>query len=175
MSAVLGIINSHDGALQLSSSPGVGTTFKVYFPLPDKKNVVETDLVPGSFPLAKGRGTILLVDDEQALRTIGSALLGSMGFTVISAANGREAIEAHKACDSVIDLVMLDLTMPEMGGVAAYHELRELDPNVPILFCSGYGAESASDITTTDNNSLFLRKPYNPIELRRVLNELIGG
>lgn len=173
MSVILGIIKSHNGALQLDSAPGAGTTFKVYFPLPEK--AVFADVVQSSWhmPSATMNGTVLLVDDEESIRTIGSALLSTMGFTTMTAANGCEALRLYNKRTSEIDLVMLDLIMPEMGGVETYHELRKIDSIVPIIFCSGYGAESAAEITATDENTCFLHKPYSQVELCRTVNEVI--
>ncbi len=175
MSAILGILKSHNGALELKSTPEIGTSFKVYFPLAEKVSVVEPGPLPGLFPAVPENGTVLLVDDEEALRTIGSALLEAMGFSVITAADGREALELYKARGSEINLVMLDLIMPEMGGVEAYQELRQIDRAVPIIICSGYGAESVSDVTSTDEKAGFLNKPYSLSELRKMLLERIGG
>jgi CheY-like chemotaxis protein len=119
--------------------------------------------------------TVLLVDDEETLRSIGKVLLKALGFSTITAANGREALELYRSRGSEIDLVMLDLIMPEMGGVEAYHELRKINPVLPVVICSGYDEESVADVIDADNRARFLHKPYNPLELRRVLNEMTGG
>ena len=175
MSVILGIINSHKGALQFDSSPGCGTTFRVYFPVPDKAVVADAAQSPWQMPATTMNGTVLLVDDEESLRSIGSALLSTMGFTTVTAANGNEALSLYKARTSEIDLVLMDLIMPEMGGVDTYHELRKFDSVVPIIFCSGYGAESVAEITTTDENTCFLHKPFNKPELCRTVNEVIAS
>ncbi len=175
MSAVLGIVKSHDGALQLTSSPGVGSTFTVYFPLPAMADAIDTAQSVVAEIASPANATILLVDDEESLRTIGSALLNAIGFSVMTAANGREALGIYRERGSEIDLVLLDLMMPEMSGIETYHEIRNISRDIPIIICSGYGAESATDITATDDKTSFLNKPYNPAELRRVLNERLGG
>ena len=174
MSAILGIVKAHNGSLHLTSTPGAGTTFKVYFPLTTEQGPVETEPRTDLIETVLSKITILLVDDEESLRNMESALLEVLGFETISAANGCEALEIYKARGSEIDLVLLDLIMPEMGGVEAYHELRKIDKTVPIVICSGYGVESVSDVIAADPKSGFLHKPYNPIELRRVLKEKIG-
>ena len=175
MSAILGIIRSHGGALQLSSTQGVGTSFRVWFPLPAQPLAVET--VPIAEPVVswKGSATILLVDDEGALRTIGSALLAAMGCTVLTAANGREALAIHHERGSGIDLVLLDLLMPEMGGVETYRELRKKAPSLPIIICSGYTVDDVSEEICHDEQAGFLRKPYQPDELRSVLHTYLGN
>ena len=173
MSAIRGIVQSHDGALQLYSTPGVGTTFKIYFPAPETVD----DVVPhqsGGDLSGKGNGTILLVDDEQTLRDTGSALLKAMGFTVITAQHGREALELYGERGSRIDLVLLDLIMPIMGGIEAYRELRSMAPSLPIIICSGYSVESVSDVIEDDRHAGFMHKPYMPEQLRDVMMKMMG-
>ncbi|HIJ95458.1 MAG TPA: response regulator [Desulfuromonadales bacterium] len=172
MSAILGIIKSHDGALQLASTPGIGTTFKTYFPL--ISDVVPVTTPTPSLEIAEmGSGCVLLVDDEETLRTIGAELLESMGFTVISATNGREALEIYRQRPSDIDILLLDLIMPEMGGIATYHEIRKISPDVPLIVCSGYGVEEVLDSIGNDPCAGFVQKPYRPGELQSVLTAFI--
>jgi len=174
MSAVLGIIRAHSGAVQLFSTTGTGTTFKVYLPLPGTADVAETATFAGTAVTDKKSCTILLVDDEESLLTVGAALLEAMGFSVVTAANGSEALEVYRMQKGGIDLVMMDLVMPGMGGVEAYRELRKIDSVIPIMICSGYGAESVADVIEDDERACFLHKPYKPAELRRELNRMVG-
>ncbi len=177
MSAILGIVKSHNGTIQLTSSPCVGTTFKIYFPLIASHKNLEVALDPAfvKMPAPLKRFTILLVDDEETLRIMEKALLETLGFDALTAANGREALELYKTHSEEIDLIMLDLVMPEMGGVEAYYELRKMNASVPIIICSGYGAESVLEITEVDSNASFLHKPYNPVDLCRVLSRKIDA
>ena len=171
MSAVLGIINSHGGALQVQSVPLVGSTFTVLLPLP-KDSYTASQMQNSELYLeAISIGTILLVDDEEELLSIGSALLNAMGYTVITAVNGRDAVEQYRQRPREIDAILLDLIMPEMGGVETYHALRTIDPEQRIVICSGYDADAAHEITSQDSNALFLNKPYDPVKLRRVLQK----
>jgi CheY-like chemotaxis protein len=174
MSAILGIVKAHNGTLQLESTQGAGTDFKVYLPLTVVQEQIETVVTIETADETQATTTVLLADDEETLRDIGKVILNTLGFSVITAANGREALEMYQARDSKIDLVMLDLIMPEMGGVEAYHELRKLNAAVPIVICSGYDAESVADVISADEHASFLHKPYNPLELRRVLNQKSG-
>ncbi|MHB8058757.1 MAG: hybrid sensor histidine kinase/response regulator [Desulfuromonadaceae bacterium] len=174
MSAVLGIIRVHSGAVQLFSATGTGTTFKVYLPLPGTADVAETATSAGTAVTDKKSCTILLVDDEESLLTVGAALLEAMGFSVVTAANGSESLEVYRLQKGRIDLVMMDLVMPGMGGVETYRELRKIDSVIPIMICSGYGAESVADVIEDDECACFLHKPYKPAELRRELNRMVG-
>jgi PAS domain S-box-containing protein len=172
MSAILGIIKSHDGALQLVSNPGIGTTFKIFLPLASEMEpaaMMSTSLVAAEAAC----GTVLLVDDEETLRTIGGELLESMGFTVITACNGREALEIYRQRTADIDILLLDLIMPEMGGIATYHEIRKISADVPLIVCSGYGVEEVLDSIGSDGCAGFIQKPYRPAELLSVLSTFI--
>jgi PAS domain S-box-containing protein len=165
MSAISGIIKSHKGMLQLSSTPGFGTTFKVFFPVPEVFDFAETAPSALVLPESKG-GTILLVEDEQSLCIMGTALFEALGFSVVTAQHGREALDIYSKSVSSIDLILLDLIMPVMGGIEAYHKLREIDRNLPIVICSGYSAESVLEVINTDKNACIVHKPYKPDELR---------
>jgi PAS domain S-box-containing protein len=173
MSAVLGIIKSHDGSFQLFSTPGVGTTFKVYLPLTQNAESAETTPTTGFVLTSKANGTILLVDDEEAMILICSALLKAMGFSVISASNGREALKIYSDRNSEIDAVLLDLLMPEMGGIETYHELRKISPVLPIVICTGCNVEELLAEFDKDEKAALIQKPYNPVRLQQTLMQLI--
>ena len=173
MSAIHGIITSHDAILQMTSRPGVGTTFKVLFPLPESPDYTETISTAAASP-GKPGATILLVEDEQVLRDMGTELLEAMGFTTLTSQNGKEALELYRAHSGEINVILLDLTMPEMGGIEAYHELRKISPTLPIIICSGYSVESVQDVITNDPHAGFVQKPYKPIELRDALMAKVG-
>lgn len=173
MSAVLGIIKSHDGSLQLSSISGIGTTFKIFLPLTALPDILETRLTFGSVSSMKGRGAILLVDDEEELRIIGTSLLKAMGYSVTIAPDGREALEIYHEQRAGIDLVLLDLLMPEMGGVHMYRRLREISPSLPIIVCSGYCVEEILADIHSDKYSAVIQKPYNTDQLRNALMKLL--
>ncbi|TGU74119.1 response regulator [Geomonas terrae] len=175
MSAIMGIIKSHKGALQLFSTPGSGTTFKVYFPVSavsGEKTPRRDDasLAPG--PREPLNGTVLLVDDEPELRSVGTVLLTALGCRVVTACNGREALEVYRDREGDIDLVVMDLTMPEMDGLEAYHELRKKNLSLPVLFCSGYGKKEVSPFIDRDRRAAFMAKPYRMDLLHEMLAKL---
>ncbi|WP_026842984.1 hybrid sensor histidine kinase/response regulator [Citrifermentans bremense] len=175
LSAISGIIRSHNGSLQLCSAPGAGTTFSVYFPLPPCCPAGDEVAAPLPLPLtaaARLEGTILLVDDEEQLRAVGCELLTSMGFKVIGANNGSEALAIWQERKSEIDLVLMDLTMPELDGVETYRTLREDTPTLPVLFCSGYGDQDIRPCTGEDPRAGFIAKPYQLAQLRSALAAL---
>jgi CheY-like chemotaxis protein len=174
MSAIRGIVKAHDGTLHLTSTPGVGTSFKVCFPVPEKSDDAAPPLTTTASP-EKGDGIILLVDDEQIIRDMAEMLLETLGFSVLTASNGSESVEIYRERSHEIDLVLLDLIMPVMGGVEAYKKLRTINQTLPIIICSGYGVESLSGAIDNDEHAGFVHKPYKPSELRTVIMRMKRG
>jgi PAS domain S-box-containing protein len=144
LAAVLGIVRSHKGALKVYSELGKGTTFKVLFPA--MEDAGKDALTNASSPLAdwRGKGTILLVDDEESLTALGTRMLEHLGFTVLTAADGMQAVELYRERGKEIDLVLMDLTMPHMDGAEAFGELRRLNPEVRVVLASGYSHEDVA-------------------------------
>lgn len=174
MSAVIGIIKAHEGYLQLTSTVGEGTNFKVFFPLSDFRGNFPNIEAKPLVPIIKGSGTILFVDDEESLRIIGSALLNAMGYSVFTANDGHEAIKIFEEMKSRIDLVLMDLLMPEMSGIDAYFELRKISPVLPIVISSGCAVDGISEKIEKDDKVALIQKPYNPDQLRNVFVKLLG-
>lgn len=173
MSAILGIIKSHKGILQLTSKVGVGTTFTVFFPATDSPDCAEeTSQLAASATKVAG-GTVLLVEDEEVLRMMGIELLGAMGFSVLTASDGGKALDIYRERGGEINVILLDMIMPVMGGIEAYHELRVINPKVPIIICSGYGVDTVETIIDSDPYAGFLHKPYNPADLKNLLIRMI--
>lgn len=173
MSATLGIIKSHNGALQMSSKMGSGTHFTVY--LPSREQSGSDGITPPSYQthMIRGNSTILLVDDEDELRTLGSIRLQKNGFSTLTASNGLEALDIYREQKKTIDLILLDLLMPEMDGVETYRRLREISRNIPIIFCSGCSTKELAADILDDENVRYLKKPYNPEQLQNLFGELL--
>jgi CheY-like chemotaxis protein len=110
-------------------------------------------------------GTLLLVEDEHKLLDLGKSLLEALGFTVITARHGGEALEIYSQRSSEIDAILLDLIMPVMGGIDCYNELRNVAPLLPVMFCSGYNVELVSGIVENDPYASFVQKPFDPTNL----------
>jgi PAS domain S-box-containing protein len=174
MSAVLGIIKSHNGFIHLTSKPGAGTSFKVLFPVPAAAHSLET-VKAGPAPTAQAISTVLLVEDEETLRIMGTSILEAIGYSAISAKHGKEALEIYRERGSEIDMILMDLIMPEMGGIEAYNELRKVNPAIPIVICSGYGLDSVEDVIADDVRAGFIHKPYKPEELKNILAEIMNN
>ncbi len=124
---------------------------------------------------SEGSGTILVVDDEEAVIEIAQAILERAGFRVFTAASGREAVDALQTHGADIDAVVLDLVMPEMGGAETFDALRRVRPELPILVVSGYDKEMASEHFVGRGIAGFLYKPYEPDELVERVRSAVSG
>jgi PAS domain S-box-containing protein len=175
LSAVLGIVRGHQGALKVYSEPGKGTTFKVLFPAVRQETAAAprpTEVKPVDW---KGTGTILLVDDEESVRTLGSRMLERIGFRVLTAMDGREALEIYRAGHDEIALVLLDLTMPDLDGEETFRELRRIDPKVRVVMSSGYTESEITPRFAGKRLTGFLQKPYTMAALMDCLRGPLGG
>lgn len=172
MSAVLGIVRGHDGAIRIDSSLGQGTTVRVLFPVfkpePEAKPV-DAQAGGGWTP----SGTILVVDDEEPVRKVTRRALLQCGFAVLLAEDGRQAIEMFQQHRAEIAAVLLDLTMPLMAGDEVYRELRTLSPDVPILLSSGYAPENFAGRLPDDADQFFIQKPYEKAQLMQRLRAVM--
>ena len=175
MAAVLGIVRGHGGAIKIYSEPGKGTTFKVLFPAGESlENGAVIQRRDNSASEAwQGRGTVLIADDEETVRAVGKQMLDRMGFEVLMAADGREAVEIFGDHADEIDCVLLDLTMPHMDGEQAFRQLRRLRPDVVVILCSGYNEQDATQRFAGKGLAGFVQKPYNMAELREKLMDVL--
>jgi len=173
LAAVLGIVRSHKGAIKVDSEPGKGTTFEVFFPSPGEG--ADTTRLSEPPPLAewRGEGTILLVDDDESLIALGTRMLEHMGFTVLTASDGLQAVERYRERGKEIDLVLMDLTMPRMDGAKAFAELRRLDPDVRVVLASGYAEDDVTSRIEGKTPSGIIRKPYTLAKLKETLAGLL--
>jgi CheY-like chemotaxis protein len=157
MAAVYGIIKNHDGWITADSEPGKGTKISIYIPAASD-NFKEELII--SEP-AKGTGTILLIDDEDIVIEISEAMLERLGYSIISAKTGKDAIDLVRTYNGNIDLVLLDLGMPDMGGDAIYLSLKEARPEIKVIICSGYGVEGLGQDILNAGAHGYIQKPFS--------------
>jgi PAS domain S-box-containing protein len=169
LAAVLGIVRAHKGAIKVYSEFGKGTTFKVLFPALDMEENRAQPHVPSLSDNWKGKGVILLADDEESLRALGAMMLERLGFTVLTAVDGRDALETYRKRQREISLVILDLTMPHMDGAQAFGELRRINPDIRVILASGYSEEDVAARFAGKHLSGVLQKPYSLSKLRELL------
>jgi len=172
LAAVLGIVRSHKGMIRVVSQPGVGTDFSVYFPA--TSNEAPT-LHPTKASDSKwaGEGTVLLADDEAAVRNIGKRILERTGFEVILAEDGIQCLDCFLDHRKDIRVVVLDLTMPRMSGEDVFQKLIELDPKVRVILSSGFSESEITSRSIGEGLAGFLQKPYSPIRLIEKIREVI--
>ena len=174
LAAVLGIVRGHQGAMKVTSTPGRGTTFRLL--LPRREGAAEE--FRSATPAAnnwRGSGTILVVDDEEAVRMVCARLVESFGFHTIEAADGQEAVDIFAQKPDAITLVLLDLTMPNMDGQEAFLELRRIQLEARVLLMSGFNEQEVSARFTAPGLGGFLQKPFKPEQLRAKLREILEG
>ncbi|GLH74512.1 hypothetical protein GETHLI_30140 [Geothrix limicola] len=163
LSAIMGIVRGHRGALRVDSEPGQGTTFRVF--LPARGACSEAQVAPAPEPAWAGKGTVLVVDDDETVRAVARQALELKGFHVLDAHDGRVAVDLVQAQGGAISLVLLDMTMPHMGGEEAFREMRAHQPELRVILSSGYNETEAMGRFRGKGLRGFLQKPYGPRDL----------
>jgi two-component system, cell cycle sensor histidine kinase and response regulator CckA len=183
LAAALGIVRGHHGAIAVESAPGGGTTFTVVLPALVTRPAGRAGDAPAAGAPAgvaagagadRSRGTILVVDDEPLVREIAEALLVDFGYTVLAAGDGREAVELFRREAERVALILLDLTMPVLGGEEAIRLLHEIRPGVPVIVTSGYGETATLERFSGTAVRGFLPKPFNAEQLERAVGEALA-
>ncbi len=171
LATVYGIITNHDGHLDVESYPGKGTTIIIFLPVSAKKvkaGKKKTHLI-------KGSGKILIIDDEKNVRQYTGAMLTKMGYDVIYASDGIEAVEIFNERRKEIDLILLDLIMPEKSGKQTLAELQEIDPDIKVILFSGYSQEGIAAEIMENGVRDFIQKPFSSEQLSQAVNKAIKG
>lgn len=174
LSAALGTVRGHRGAIGVRSEPGQGTTFTVLLPVLHQAHRPRTIPESGPEHHIHGVGTILVADDELSVRMLAASVLEDAGYSVELAEDGVEAVERLQALGESVSLILLDLTMPRLGGAEAARELRRLQPDVPIVAMSGYGDIEVMERFSGARIDDFLPKPFGPDQLVAKVSDLLA-
>ena len=171
LSMVYGIVKQHNGFIHLYSEPGKGTTFKIY--LPPVEATPDVVIPSTTSEIRGGTETILLVEDDESVRSLMERTFTDLGYTVLVAKDGEEAVDLFRTNSDRIDLAILDLVMPRKGGKEAYEEMHEARTDLKVIFMSGYTADAVHDSFVLLAGIPFLSKPFGPGELARKVREVL--
>ena len=167
LSAAYGTIFNHEGAISVESTPGVGSTFSIYLPVNTEAEAMKTET--SKLKIVRGTGNIMIVDDEEVILGMLSNMLEDSGYNPLACIGGEQAIELFKKNWEEIDLVILDLIMPNMTGEETFIELKKINPNVRVLISSGYSKSKTIDKLMKMGAIGSMPKPY---ELKTFLNAI---
>ena len=171
LASVYGIVKSHGGYIDVSSEKDKGTTFTLYLPA-SEKNAVQEKAAPAE--MFRGTGTILLIDDEKMILDVGCELLEELGYTVLSALSGREALEIFQKNSTKIDLVIMDMIMPGMSGGETFDRLRNINQDIKVILSSGYSLNGQATKILRRGCDGFIQKPFNLNQLAEKIGSIIG-
>ncbi|KPJ78430.1 MAG: oxidoreductase [Deltaproteobacteria bacterium SG8_13] len=171
LASAFGIIKNHDGIICFDSEPGNGTTFSIYLPAVDAPATVEK---PAEEQWTAGHETVLVVDDEPYILDACEAMLTGMGYRVLTAGSGADAVEVFSNRNEPIDLVILDVVMPEMDGRETFRRLQKIDPEVKVVLSSGYSLEDMAEEMLSMGCESFIQKPFDQHQISRKIRELLG-
>ncbi len=171
MSAVLGIVRGHHGAIRVYSESGAGTTFKMLLPASEAKLDGQTENT--ALNGWSGVGVVLIVDDEETIRETAAMMLEGMGFDTLTAEDGMRGVEVYRAHQDRIVAVLLDMTMPKLDGKGCFRELRRINRNVRVILSSGYNEQDATNRFAGQGLTGFIQKPYAPEALRAKMKETL--
>jgi PAS domain S-box-containing protein len=173
LAMVYGIVKAHGGRIACRSAPGEGTGFTIC--LPAGEQTASAAEAKPAMPPRGGSETILLVDDEEFIRDLGGRILSGFGYRVLTAETGERALELYRGGDAQIDLVILDVIMPGMGGLRCLEELLKLNPGLPVIVASGYSADGRVSQEAPHGSRGALRKPYQMVEMLRLIRAVMDA
>ena len=156
---VLGLVQAHSGVVTVESAPGQGSVFRVFFPISASEVPFQPDEA-ANIQEINGFGTVLLVDDDETVLDTTHVMLTMLGFEVLDARDGIEAVEMFQKHKSQIRFVLTDFAMPRMNGLETLTALRQIAPDIPVILASGYSEEQIMDDTQPERPQAFLEKPY---------------
>ncbi|MBD3420511.1 MAG: PAS domain S-box protein [Chitinivibrionales bacterium] len=174
LAAVYGTIRNHKGAIDVTSAPQSGSTFRIYLPILNFDEAESGVSIIKAEPVEKGSATILLVEDEEMVRDVAGNMLESLGYTVLICDNGEDAIELYRKRHASVDLVLLDMIMPRMGGKQTFVEMKKINPDIIAVIASGYSIDSEARTILDVGARGFIQKPFRKAELSQVVGEALA-
>ncbi|MBL4622812.1 MAG: response regulator [Immundisolibacteraceae bacterium] len=171
LSMAYGIVQQHDGMIQAYSEPGKGTTFKIYFPQTERPATTVGNKL--SERIQGGSETLLIAEDDPTILELAKTVLEDAGYQILAVTNGREAVDLYQTQGDSIDLVLLDVIMPQLGGKQAFEMIHNLNPDVRCLFCSGYSTNGIHTDFVLRQGLQLLQKPFTPSDLLRHVRQIL--
>ena len=176
MAAVYGIVKNHDGWISVDSELGKGTTVQIYLTAIEAKEEVKKEVVlRPTVELATGEGTILVIEDEEPLVELFRQILERLGYRVLQARTGKEAVEFARTFDGQIDLALLDIKLPDMDGGRVYPLIMEARPDLKVIVCSGYSIHGPAQDILDAGAEGFIQKPFSIAPFAEKLKEVLEG
>nr|MBF0223686.1 response regulator [Desulfobulbaceae bacterium] len=172
LAVVHGIVRSHEGMIEVESTPGVGSEFRVYFPVVQADSSQRTQIIP---PLMTGHERILVVDDEMSIVEVLKKILEGLGYTVTTMTNSVEALGLFEKQPEAFDLIVTDQTMPCMTGNELAQKVAAIRPDIPVVLCTGYSSKVNADTAKAYGVSSFLMKPASHHELAMIVRQVLDG
>ncbi len=173
LAAVHGIVRGHKGAIQVTSEPGKGTTFRVLFPA--SGTAVPAARSEPAAASGRSSGTVLVVDDDETIRVSAQRMIERSGFSALAADGGREAIHLFREHQDKVNCVLLDLTMPDLDGEETFRELHRIRPGIRVILTSGYSEEAATERFAGQGLAGFIQKPYQLGTPIARIQDVLGG
>jgi CheY-like chemotaxis protein len=170
LASAYGIVKGHGGYIDVESEKGAGTAFFIYLPATDQAPAPE---IQASRKVEPGAGTVLLVDDELSVLEVTAAMIERLGYTVVMAASGHEALAIYRREPERFRLVILDMIMPETGGGEVFDKLKRINPGVRVLLASGYSMQGQAREIMSRGCTGFIQKPFSMEDLSRKLQDAL--
>jgi signal transduction histidine kinase/CheY-like chemotaxis protein len=174
LAVVYGIVKQHEGYINVYSEPGKGTTFRIYLP-EISSGAGEEKKTPHEVHPARGSETVLLAEDDEAVRNLVKAMLEEYGYTVITAVDGEDAVNKYKENRDKIQLLLFDLIMPKKTGKEAYDDIKKITPDIKIIFSSGYAPDIIRQRALLDDQVTVVFKPVSPADLLKKVRSVLDG